>query len=42
VNCGEQYFDATTSRQLDRLRAAPPPARKTVAVPVYAFADAAS
>lgn len=41
-DCGEQYFDAPTSRQLDRLRAAPPAARKTVAVPVYAFADAAS
>jgi YgiT-type zinc finger domain-containing protein len=39
-DCGDESFDAPTSRQLDRLRAAPPPARKTVAVPVYAFADA--
>ncbi len=35
--CGEQYFDAETSRQLDRLRQAPPPAIKTVPVPVYSL-----
>ncbi len=40
--CGEQYFEAAISRQLDRLRQAPPPTRKTVTVPVYAFADALS
>lgn len=39
-DCGEQYFDAARSQQLDRLRAAPPTARQTVAVAVYAFADA--
>ena len=39
-DCGEQYFDTATSEQLERLRAAPPTVRKTVAVPVYVFADA--
>ena len=36
-DCGEAYFEAETCRQLDRLREAPPPARRTVAVLVYAF-----
>ena len=33
--CGEQYFDAETSRQLDRLWDQPP--RRKVQVPVYSF-----
>ncbi len=37
--CGEVYFEADTCKKLDRLRAAPPPARKTVKVPIYAFSD---
>ncbi len=39
TDCGEPYFEAETCKQLDRLRAAPPPARKTVEVPVYAFSE---
>lgn len=37
AQCGEQYFDAETSRQLEKLRRAPPPARRVVEVSVYAF-----
>lgn len=36
---GEAYFDAEVCRQLDRLREAPPVARKTIEVPVYAFSN---
>jgi YgiT-type zinc finger domain-containing protein len=36
-DCGEAYFDAETCRELDRLRQVPPPARRTVEVPVYAY-----
>jgi len=39
VNCGEAYFDAETSRRMDRLMASPPAARKTIEAPVYAFSD---
>ena len=39
--CGEAYFDADTSRQLDRLRQSPPPSARTVVVPVYPFVVAA-
>jgi len=39
VNCGEAYFDAETSRRMDRLIASPPGPRKTIEVPVYAFSD---
>ncbi len=39
--CGEQYFDVETCRALDRLRREPPPAERTITVPVYAFAGAA-
>lgn len=35
--CGETYFDAETSRQLDELRRSPPPQRRVVEVPVYEF-----
>jgi YgiT-type zinc finger domain-containing protein len=41
-DCGEPYFEAATCRELDRLRQAPPPARKTIQVPVYAFSDEAA
>lgn len=37
VNCGEPFFEAETCKMLDRLRAAPPPAPRTVQVPVYVF-----
>lgn len=37
--CGEQYFDAETCKQLDRLRQAPPSVLRTVQVPVYAFSE---
>jgi len=37
MNCGEAYFDAETCKQLDHLRSAPPPALKTVEIPVYPF-----
>ncbi len=37
-NCGEQYFDASTCRSLDALRAAPPGTDRFLEVPVYAFA----
>jgi YgiT-type zinc finger domain-containing protein len=40
-DCGEAYVEAETCRQLDRLRQAPPPPRKTVQVPVYAFSERA-
>ena len=36
-DCGEQYFDAETSKRLDTLRQVPPSAARTVQVPVYAF-----
>ncbi|MHB8621160.1 MAG: type II toxin-antitoxin system MqsA family antitoxin [Chloroflexota bacterium] len=39
--CGEAYFEAATSRQLDGLRKAPPTATRTISVPVYPFADVA-
>lgn len=39
--CGEAYFAAETSRRLDRLRRAPPPAARTIEVPVYPFEAAA-
>ncbi|HUZ77220.1 MAG TPA: type II toxin-antitoxin system MqsA family antitoxin [Chloroflexota bacterium] len=35
--CGEAYFEAETSRQLDHLRQAPPQATRTERVPVYPF-----
>lgn len=38
-NCGEVYFEAETCKKLDSLRAAPPPALKTVRVPVYSFSE---
>ncbi len=38
-DCGEPYFEADTCEQQDRLRMAPPPARETVEVPVYAFSE---
>jgi len=38
-DCGEAYFEAETCKQLDRMRMAPPPARRTVEVPVYSFSD---
>jgi YgiT-type zinc finger domain-containing protein len=38
--CGEVYFDAATSRALDRLRQAHPTASRTVTVPVYQFETA--
>ena len=38
-NCGEYYFEAETCKKLDHLRATPPPALKTVQVPVYTFSD---
>jgi len=37
-DCGEPYFEAETCR----LRQAPPPARQTIQVPVYAFSDEAA
>jgi YgiT-type zinc finger domain-containing protein len=39
--CGEAYFDAETTKQLDLLRQAPPEATRTVTVPIYPFAAAA-
>jgi YgiT-type zinc finger domain-containing protein len=36
-NCGEQYFDAKISKQLDQLRLKPPESRRTVEVQVYEF-----
>jgi YgiT-type zinc finger domain-containing protein len=39
--CGETYFDAETSKQLDRLRQAPPATTRTVSVPIYPFEAAA-
>ncbi len=39
--CGEAYFDADTSRALDRLRRSQPEATRTVTVPVYRFDPAA-
>ena len=38
-NCGESYFEAETCKKLDHLRTTPPPALKTVQVPVYTFSD---
>lgn len=38
-DCGEVYFAADICRRLDRLRQAPPPARRVVQVPVYAFTE---
>ncbi len=38
-DCGEAYFEADTCKKLERLRAAPPPALRTVEVPVYTFFD---
>jgi YgiT-type zinc finger domain-containing protein len=37
VQCGEVYFDAATSRALDRLRRTHPAAARTITVPIYAF-----
>jgi len=39
-NCGEMYFDAETSRGLDRLHQEPPIVQRIVSVPVYAYAEA--
>jgi len=38
-NCGEVYFEADVCRKLDKLRAAPPSALKTIQVPVYQFSE---
>ena len=35
--CGEAYFDAETSLELDRLRQTPPREIRIVQVPVYPF-----
>ncbi|HEY8692657.1 MAG TPA: type II toxin-antitoxin system MqsA family antitoxin [Chloroflexota bacterium] len=35
--CGEAHFEAETSRQLDRLRKAPPSISRTLRVPAYPF-----
>lgn len=42
INCGEKYFDAETCKRLDQLRRRPPDVERTVEVPVYAFAPAAT
>ncbi len=39
VNCGEPYFAAETCKLMDRMRSAPPPARRTMHVPVYTLSD---
>jgi YgiT-type zinc finger domain-containing protein len=38
-DCGEPYFEAAVCQRLDRLRQTPPPAHRTIEVPVYAFAE---
>ena len=38
-DCGESYFDAEVCKHLDRLRKAPPAARRTLEIPVYAFSN---
>ena len=38
-NCGECFFDASTSEKLEHLRESPPSTQETIEVPVYAFAD---
>lgn len=40
-DCGEKYFDAQICEQLDQLRRQPPPADRTLEVPVYNFSPAA-
>jgi YgiT-type zinc finger domain-containing protein len=38
--CDEPFFEPDVCRKLDELRTAPPRARKTMEVPVYAFSEA--
>jgi len=36
-NCGEKYFEPKVCEELDRMRKAPPAAKKTIQIPVYSF-----
>lgn len=39
-DCGEQYYDATTCKELERIKQAPPLKHRVIEVPVYMFTEA--